>query len=364
MKRIYTSLFQSVLLSALLMMMGCERRPLEDQPSNTALIPVKIDWSLAELNPDDDPGDNVYSASVWLFANDGNHPFAGKSYREYNLITPRGGDIEVPVGSYSVIIFNNAIADYSTKVGFRGTEEYATFEYYIRPYSAEKATASMEQEIVNEPDILAAWSVDRFVVTPEMVGYTRSSSSRAKDSRAAEEVKQLTNVKPVLLTPAVQVMAYVERLGNASAASGVLRGMASSVFLANAQKTGASSFRFLFNNPCYDEQQKQNGTIEGNFRSLGPLLGEDAAQYDVLIRFTLCREYEASLYYPAETNEPLTFDVTGQVARMVDNLKIYLKIGSSIGGDDPDISLPDIDKPGDVGVGVGEWGPDINIPMN
>ena len=78
---------------------GCERRPLEDEYYENALIPVRIDWTtLANLDPDNDPNNTVKSASIWFF------PKNGDKALEFRFNNPKGEDIQVPLGEYSVIV--------------------------------------------------------------------------------------------------------------------------------------------------------------------------------------------------------------------------------------------------------------------
>ena len=141
---------QSLLLPFILpilllsLLTGCERRPLEEDSYDKALIPITIDWvTLAKLDPATDH-DNLYRASVWFFSKDG-AVFNGKSYKEFLLNDPRGGTLELPVGHYSILILNNSVDDFNGNVGFRGTDSYSTFEYYLK--SASGSLNSMGQTL-------------------------------------------------------------------------------------------------------------------------------------------------------------------------------------------------------------------------
>ncbi len=340
-----------------LVVASCERRPLEEG-YRTALIPVSIIWSDAGLDPDNDPNKDVYSASVWLFSKDGSPVFGSKSYREYKLTNPRGGEIEVPVGKYSVLIFNNTTGDYSSNVGFRGTDKYDTFEYYALPNTRSRYSRSEGESLILEPDILAAWHLDTFEVTSGMITRTRTRGN----VRADDAVRSLLEVRPQLLTPRVWVLAHVQNLSAATSASAALLGMGSSVFLSSeATAPPAGTFVFSLNNRKLEAPDNLHGTVEARFNSFGPLSSVAGAQYGLKMSFTLQKAYNGSTTYPTPPADPYTFDVTGQINRVEAQLQINLEIGVAAG---EEVDLPSQGSAGGFGVGVSDWGEAINVPIN
>ena len=91
-----------ILLAALFavsLFTACERRSIEDGFEDTALIPVRIDWSLSGVSVEE-----MHRASVWLFPLDGSVPL---QYRLESDLTYR--EIAVPVGAYSALVFNETV---------------------------------------------------------------------------------------------------------------------------------------------------------------------------------------------------------------------------------------------------------------
>ncbi len=344
---------------------SCERRPLEEPGYRTALIPVSILWEDAGLDPDNDPAHDVYSASVWLFAKDGSPLFGDKPYREYRLVNPSEGEIEVPVGEYSVLIFNNTVSDFSSNVAFRGTDSYETFEYYAFPNTRSSYMRSEGKSLILEPDILAAWHLDTFEVTSGMITRTRT---RGNDLRADDPVRSLLDVRPQLLTPRVHVIAHVHNLAAAASASAALLGMGSSVLLATGRtQAPASTYVFSMNNRQLEEPDLMHGTVEAQFNSFGPLQTSDNPQYGLEISFSLHQSYKGSVTFPTPPAPPFTFDVTGQVYSVEAELHIDLEIGIEV-GHEIDLPLPvnggGTGGKGGFGIGVSDWGDPINIPIN
>lgn len=346
-----------------LALISCERRALEESYVVTAKIPVRIDWTKAELDPTSDD-ENLYRASVWLFAKDGTLFQNGKTYCEYTLDNPSEGVIEVPVGRYSVLILNNSIAEFSDQVGFRGTDKYETFEYYIK---ADTRLASGEN-VVLEPDILALWRMDDFEVTPQMVVVSQGLNtpvSEEEGAAAGSRLKVLTSVVPERITYVVHTMVHVKNIKSAALSGATLHGMAHSIHLSTGRvSTTESTFRFSLNNRKFDAESGKDGTIEAVFHSLGPL-SDNQSSYRMDISFILVDTYNGSTTYPTPPAPPYGFDITSQIIPEKTTLSIPA-LSIRIGLDEPYIMLPDLYVPGGFDPDVSDWGDElpIDIPVN
>ena len=341
--------------------LSCIRRPLEEGFIQSALIPVKFDWTYSYLNPDIDQ-ENLYNASVWLYAHSGT-PFSGKSYMEYSLATSKGGEIEVPVGVYRVLAFNNSIRSFSSNCGFRGVDNYETFEYFVHP-----ATRVDGSKSVSEPDLLAVWRSDYFEVTADMISISRNIDTEiAEESRSKAEIglNQLLNIAPTRLTCNVSVSVYAAKINHSKSATGLLRGMAQSVKLWSEERFNYSSYLFPFEKRDIRRSDIFFGNVSANFRSMGPVQ-EDDSRSSLDVRFELTAEDDdGNTHYPALGILPFSFDVTDQVESSTPTTlwTVVIEIGDD--EDDPDITLPNV-NPGGFSPGVGDWGTeeDIEIPVN
>lgn len=348
-----------LIMLSFLLLVSCERRPLEEETIDKAIIPITIDWvTLAHMDPDHD-AENLYRASVWFFSKDG-AVFNGKRYKEFRLDDPKGGTVELPIGHYSVLIFNNSIDEFSDNVGFRGTDQYDTFEYYAQPASTLARNRAGLENPVKEPDLLAAWRRFEYEVTPQMVRESRSLTSPMSDAerkKAREDLRKLLGLQPERLTYTVHTSArllYLKSL--ARPAEAVLVGMAHSVKLASKEVSlTPSSFAFEMNNRKFDSSTSKHGRIEAYFRSLG-MLASAGAVYELRLRFTLTQAYEGSATYPPSTQEPFGFDVTSllrsQPAPHADYC-VHLDAG---------IELPDLVS-GSFDADVDDWGDEDNTEI-
>lgn len=357
---------------------SCVRQTLEEVLYSKALIPVLIDWeSKAAMYVDDDPEEDLYSASVWLF------PTADSKYQgdplEYKLADPEHEYIEVPVGEYDVLVFNKTVDDYSGSVGFRGTDSFDTFEYYLQPSVSASSLFSISKsddvETSQYPDLLAAWSMEdggKLVITyNEITSYEAVSDARSRTkSRADTKVTaddfsdldpallQLVGITPERLTHHVTVIETIENIHSLYYAQVTLEGLSSSVKLASKDySSDITSHLATLTTMVYTDQENQIGEISGSFNIIGPL--DESSSYYLNTYFNLMEEYNGSYLFPTPPEGSLTTDVTDQVENAVLGLEKHFDIRASA-------TLPYLVLSGNGGfdIIVGEWGPTTVIPMN
>ncbi|MFR9603866.1 MAG: DUF5119 domain-containing protein [Rikenellaceae bacterium] len=355
---------------------SCDRQDLEEKVYTHALLPVLIDWeSKALLYVDNDTNGDLYSASVWLF------PTATSEYQgdamEFKLSDPELGYIEVPVGEYDVLVFNKTVSDFTSNVGFRGTDKFDTFEYYINEDSRFSLFSSRSDSDITSlaPDMLAAWSMEdggTLVVTQGMLGYyeeivslrSRYSSTKATVDDFADlsdDLKQLLYVTPERLIHNVTLVETVWNMNNATAAQATLKGMSTSVNLSKkSYSTTTTSHVVTFTTKDYlDDLEFKHGTMSGSTNVVGPL--DEDSSYSVETLFTLASEYDGSLIYPTPPADPYTADVSSQVNEAIIGLDKCFSIYIDIGIELPELQV-EIEDSG-FSVNVSDWGETIVIPM-
>ncbi len=387
----------TLLLILSLSIAGCHRQKLEEILYVKALIPVLIDWEpRALLYVDDDPDENLYSASVWLFPR-GESEYQGDPL-EYRLDNAEYGYIEVPVGVYDVLVFNKTVGEYSSNVGFRGMDKFETFEYYTKPFVNSKSDNvyddGREQRL--EPDMLAAWrsaSDEPLVVTPEMIRqmsdiiicrdyldkkYKYPLEDEILDPEVelsdkvvpsdfdvlSEDMRQLIDLRPERLTHITPIKVGVKNLFSAKVAIGALCGMSSSVKLAGAEYSTTQTFyKFLYTSKDITSEDNRDGFMEAEFRVIGPLDIAETAEYQLRNRFELYSEYEGSTSYPAAQDEFISSDVAPQVYYGQDHMDlekiIPIYVDYSAG-----ITIPKVEfGGGGFEVNPNDWDDEIAVPI-
>ena len=309
---------------------SCQRRPLEDEFYETALIPINIDWSESGI-----PEGGIYRATVWFFPHDGGKPIELVMQKSLTY-----AEVELPMGTYSVVVHNETTdPDDWTGISFVDANRYEDFSAVAKPVSRRGFyTRSDEHPLIENPDYLAAWSLDTLHVTRDMVLYTRSKS-KSKVSTAEEDAlfastKALSAIKPKPRMLQLTVSAYVENLSSAMQGTGIVNGMSTGVYMASGQRMAtAGSHPFIFDNRQYDDNGK-DGTVWTTMTVFGKAPNAPMG-YDLPVDFVLYGGQE----YPTQV-----FDVADKL-----ETEHYAQIKVEIG-----IPLPDMGKL-DSGITVDDW---------
>ena len=317
------------MLTTLVLLSSCERRPLEDEFISKAKIPIVIYWDLAEITPK--------NATVMFYAED------GSLYKEWitaSEATKAVGEVELEPGNYTVVAFNE-LRNQIDYVRMRGWDKLETFEAYITENPTLLYTFSnrIEKETqVNEPGILAA-CITNISVTADMVSAYGNTNTKSKNIYA------LSDLHPDRKTARANMKVHVQGLNNAlMPAMAELRHMASSYFFATDRNSLIPvTAQFKMNNRTYDSGSRRYGSISAVITTFG-VLGEwhhTADTPDALFYLDL-----AFMLADAEkTIVEVSTDITNLIEILVDE-KIAVTINIELDAD----PLPEI-KP--VGNGSG-----------
>ncbi|MFR9504011.1 MAG: DUF5119 domain-containing protein [Rikenellaceae bacterium] len=370
----------TLILACTVLLSSCIRQELEEVLYTKALIPVLIDWeSRALMYVDDDPDEDLYSASVWLYPTEDSE-YQGEPL-EYKLVDPEHEYIEVPVGIYDVLVFNKTVTDYSSSVGFRGTDNFDTFEYYVKPNTSASSLFSLnradddDSDLSHYPDLLAAWTMEgdeKLVITfNEITSYEKVSEVRSRtksrtDTRVTADdfseldpsLLQLINITPERLTHHVTVVETIENLHSLSYSQVTFKGVSSSVKLASKDYSSDNTSHIAtLTSKQYTDVENKIGEVTGSFNVIGRL--DESSSYSLDAIFYLSTEYNGSLIYPTPPADSFTFDVTDQVEGAILGLEKHFDLYVSV-------TLPYLVVPGDGGfdIDVDDWGDTTVIPMN
>ena len=216
----------SVILSffvATMVITTCERRPLEnDELPPTAKLAVKIDWSKSGIEPYAKDGKGVHRVSFRFFPHDSRLPIFER-YLEGNVTE---GEIEVSIGKYSVIVFNESLDDlnyWDGAITFTDVNSFADFAANAVPYPAAQRALEFPfykplqgEQFIVEPLPLASWSIEHFEVTENMILVLQGvRASYTLSETEAEMVNAFINVVMRALTRPVNVTARVENMVSA-----------------------------------------------------------------------------------------------------------------------------------------------------
>jgi len=312
-----TTFAMAVLLPTLFS--SCRLRPLEeDGVLEMARIRIYINWSNSGINvPSSEERDRVHRVSIRFFPKDGS-PVFDRYLEEPNVIY---NWINVPVGKYSVVVFNESIYDeeyWNGAVAFTGVDSYADFAAHAVAWDpAERAvefpfyTPSPGESVIigPEPRKLSSWSLDHFEVTSNMALMSRGRQpSKPLMVWEEEMLEALVNIQMRRLTRLINVTARVTNLVSAWTNYCALSGFANTVRMASGETMQTPSINlFKLNGRQYDSD-RLSGTTRYSFLSFGRVPQSEA--------YTLTVD---ALYVTGELytfDRP--FDVTSQVVSSTD----------------------------------------------
>ncbi len=310
------------------MFAGCRRRALVDEicVASSALIPVAIDWSISGITPSTSSSDDeyVHRVSLRFFPLDGTSPF--DRYLESNIYE---GSIELPVGEYSVVVFNESIYDpyWEGVFEFANIDDYATFMAEL---------VDEDEEYSTEAYKLASWSIDYYEVTQSMVGVTRLAQSRSDLSTSDDEMlSALENIVLQPLTCYVSVTASIENLVSAQNVYCEVSGFSNRVYMASGESHSDQTLHYMeLNDRTYNDDTNTHGDINQK-RLILTKSTHSEAQFKLSFEIMLT---DGTLHAP---DEPLEFDVDHQVTRYAsDDYELSAEF-----------SLPEVSS----GIDVEEW---------
>ena len=339
-----------LLLSAMigLSLGACIRRPLEDMElPPAALIPVKIDWSRSGFNFSSRYGHSVHRVSLRFFPKDGYMPVFDV-YLEGNLTE---GRIRVPIGRYSVVVFNETLEDegyWEGRINFTGVNSFHEFAANAVAYNRNALKEQFPfynpqpgEQLITEPLQLASWSIEHFEVTEKMVPV--SFGEQPESFMTEEEYGMYLSLTNVVMRPLISPVNVTVRIGNLISSHInylAMQGFACKVFLASGLTTQSpSTYLFTLGRRIYDANGK-DGTARAVFYCFGRT-GGFPESYTIAADVVFVT---GELYQPSP---PLLFDVSGQVQANDDDM---FAIDLAIGYD-----LPYMEG----GIAVDNWDDDV-----
>lgn len=322
MKQLYKLMLSALFLATAT---ACERRSLFDDCPGDVLIPVKIDWSVSGIAPNSgSDADFVHRVSIRFFPKDGSPAF--DRYLENNIFE---GEINVPEGIYSVVVYNEAIDDiyWSDAIRFDHMDDYNLFSasiVEISPLSYD-FYAPQSGEIFSSGLLkLASWNLDHFEV---------ARSSKDCKECSGDVNNALTKVKLRRLAIPTHVVAEVTNLKSAMRMEAALTGIASKVYMASGKTVmSPTTHLFAFQSPVWNDETKTHGWVERRLLTFGRLPQPSVYSLNMGVIFVTGERYT-----PAT---PLRYDVTDQVMSSKQDDDIEMRVS---------LILPEVD--GDIIVG-------------
>lgn len=380
-----------------LLVVSCHRKDLEDPYLYNAYIPIVIDWSESLVVEEE-----IANVSIYFYPSDGGDPIVKISDDIYFNV------VQVPAGSYSVLIINEMVGDIEG-ISYENYYDYSEFKAMSNEDLAASPsyyTSSSSERFVLEHERVGTWTLDNFVVDNAMIEYTRSSgfgdyltmaegvassksgsseeyssaapssaelldllnSTTAVSSSATKAIETLSTIYTQPATTIVNLYVRIQNLNSANEIETVFRGTASGYHVVEdrnlAPESGTTNiYNFMMEERSYDDPTAgTDGWLTHTFNTFGrPDSNESySLEFDIVLN----------------TGELMSFhrDVTAQVLEQDGHIiDIYIVDGDGASHSDDDgdgyiddngegeIVLPEDDAA--TGFEVNPWGDAIVIPL-
>ncbi len=345
-----------ILLFALVISLGCTRRPLSykgcpnNRSTEVATIAVSVDWTISGFDTSDlsrSDEDFIHRVSFRFFPLDGSPPF--ERYIEDDVEV---GEIVVPAGIYSVVVYNESINDsyWHGSINFVDCDSFERFAAEIDTEEQDSFgfyTPTEGENLAAEPFKLASAAIEHFEVSKAMCGSDPSAWSAYDKEQAA----QLSPVVPRPLTCYTTIEVATERLSSASSIRASLSGLAHRVFMASGESDTETTTHIneLTQVKWHDPNEQLHGTISERFLTFTTPTSSTThtLTLDVIL-------VDGTRHYPTEE---MIYDVTDQITQSA--LGIATRYAEQDLRASVALSLPEV--AGDVE--VNDWGDDNVITI-
>ena len=331
---------------------SCERRPLELEYANTALIPVGAVWDYAGITPQ--------NVTVLIYNQDDDKLFMEHRYENNNKrIQSYFG---LPIGKYTVVLFNE-LRDQIDYVGIRGHENFSTLEAFCK-MNTKVRTRAPGDIYVHEPEIFASATVHDFEVTADMVHYTRDRNSVVIPSEdLISSVEKLVGMAPESKVTEINIIVHIKGLNNARMPALVdLRNMSGAYFVAaDKNSMEPATYQFTMNNRTYHSGSSNDGTISATVNTFG-VLGNRSGISDQRLRAPVFLDFLLMLVDAEGTIINAIVDVTDKIRFSTEkNGSITLYIDIELSDALPDV-VPEIDEGSGFEAKLTDWDT-VEVPL-
>lgn len=308
-KTIYTGLAMLYLMTLSVLLSSCEHKDLCYHHPHTKTLRVEFDWR-------DAPDANPEGMCVFFYPLDGEDA----PQRRFDFTGKTGGGIEIQVGRYRVLCYNND----TESVLLRGTDAFDTHEGYTREGSifesiygsganyAPKAKEAEDERVVISPDMIWGCAALDVEISETGVSYLCFPESEREDwsGKPAVSTEQVITLYPhELVCTYTYEVRNVKNLKYATQMCGSLSGMAPSLLFGD-ESLGTECVTIPF-----ESVSDGVSTITGRFYTFGHH-EENTAPHKLLLYVWFV---DGSKYY-------YTFDVTDQIHSAPDKRHVHIII--------------------------------------
>jgi len=273
----------SAMMLLCLLASGCRKDLYYDETTKT--VEINVTWSDSVTVPE--------SVRAIFYPTDGSTPSV------FN-ISATGGTVQVPMGEYTVLLFNND----TEYIKLQNSESLSTIEAYTSLLLKAGDTKSFpEQNIVNMPDLFYASLLQSYKLT-------------------ADEASTVIEMTPQAKVSDFEVLIQVIGIENVSSATGYMSGVAGSYF------PGLDSLPVTSSAIAFDFGQESTNYISATVRTFGMSRTEPQENIFRLYLTLINGETE---YYDFDVTDQLKVDLSADVIVTIPDSIVVEDVSSSTG---------------------------------
>ena len=195
-----TYILAGILLLSTALLSSCERRPLDEDYYNGAMVQVNIDWGTITPQPE--------HIKMWFYPTASGSPV-------FRFISSQGEQIQVPYNTYHALLYTwRSNSDMQT-IKFEGNDSDTTF----RAYTDFSSLKSFSTAPLMQPDSLYAWNCGNDIIAIDRTGNTQGAVVRQGNTI-------IINTKPKSLVYKYSFFIPVDGLEYTTGANAAMSGVA------------------------------------------------------------------------------------------------------------------------------------------
>ncbi len=343
MKRIITYIIYVCLI---MVVASCEHKELCYHHPHTAKVTILSDWSKFDK-------ETPTGMTVMVYPQQGELKTSVKALTH----TLDHVTLNLPVGIYHSVIFNQSESEYGT-LSFRGMDCYETAEVYTKNSKSTWYKSKAEGERVSTaPEWIAVSRHENAEVTQEMVDATGDEIlAKPQPRNAMGFVIAEHSPKNIIYT--IMVTVHIKGFYNLRSARASFEGMAEGYFLGTNKYSHNTVTQLMENWEAeVDETDPTTGTITATITSFGLPDGHTAKPDDNILNLSI-------LLVDNKTVMEYAFKVGDKIVHDKDSAKIDLRLHLDLTLEEP---LPDVKPEDGSGTGfnatVDDWGDEVDVEI-
>lgn len=317
---------RALLLLSILLMVGCEFRPITFNYDSKCNVAFEVDWSEMSESP----------SGMTIMC----YPTSGDNVVVLQTNSTSQTTVSLSQGEYNVVIFNRTIGEFSS-LRFTGLDSFDTFELYTDITESKWAVSKGESELVSTPEEFAVATYLGLTITGDCIEKSQENYASTGTRLTVDTI----TTRPQVVVKECKVNVKVEGYENLRSVRATLMGMAGGYRVSSQLSTSTQVTHLLETwSGNYIDSTNNIGEVSATLLCFGLPGTETTTRADStwsgeLDMQMLLVDNETIIYHTA----PLD---TTRLTSDSDSYDITISSGYSDDENDPTVELPYVEPEG------------------